>query len=197
MEREWGRLSVTRKIGILRLSHRHFRDQRMTTHVALSSRAFGCTSFAYTGEKDENLEKSLRDIVERWGGEFTVEYVESYRKYINNWKGQVVHLSMYGEDHRTTLRDLREFEEENLLIIVGGPKVPPPVYELSDYNTAIGHQPHSEIAAISVFLTDLLGSEVLYRKFPGAKVDIPPGLKAGRSKARSGSGDKDLSPESV
>lgn len=176
---------MVRKIGILRLSHRHFRDQRMTTHVALSSRAFGCTSFAYTGEKDENLEKSLRDIADRWGGEFKVEYVEGYRGYINSWIGKVVHLSMFGEDHRKTLHDLEKFKDEDLLIIVGGPKVPPPVYELSDFNTAIGHQPHSEIAAISVFLTDLLGSEVLYREFPGAKVDIPPGLKAGRSKMRS------------
>lgn len=176
---------MSRRIGILRLSHRHFRDQRITTHVALTARAFGCTTFAYTGDEDKSMEKSILDIADRFGGTFSVTYLDGYSKYIKNWSGKVVHLSMFGESHLETISDLQPFSDEDLLLIVGGPKVPPPVYELADFNTAIGHQPHSEIAAIAVFLADLVGSNTLYQEFPGAKVSIPPGSKANRSKMRT------------
>ena len=64
---------MSRKIEILRLDHRHYRDQRITSHVVLSSRAFGATSFVYSGERDENLEPSMSDVIKRWGGDFTID----------------------------------------------------------------------------------------------------------------------------
>ena len=42
--------------------------------------------------------------------------------------------------------------EDKILVIVGAEKVPREVYELADYNVAIGNQPHSEISALSVLL---------------------------------------------
>jgi tRNA (cytidine56-2'-O)-methyltransferase len=171
---------MTRKIGILRLDHREQRDQRITTHVGLTARGFGCSSFAYGGVKDENLEQSLTKVAQHWGGIFDVEYVTSISQYIKKWDGITVHLTMYGEHHKDTIRSLKKLPDENILIIVGGAKVPPYVYKLADFNTAIGLQPHSEISAIAIFLTDFLGSETLYQEFPNAKNKLSVGTKATR-----------------
>lgn len=168
---------MTRKIGILRLSHRHFRDQRMTTHVALTARALGADSFAYTGEHDINMENSLRDIVTRFGGNFSVTYLEGYAAYMKQWQGKKVHLTMYGENHRQTIAKLQDSKNKDLLIIVGGAKVPIPVYKLADYNTAIGHQPHSEIGAVAIFMTELLGTDKLYTVYPDAQFKVEPNSK--------------------
>ncbi|MCL2143761.1 MAG: tRNA (cytidine(56)-2'-O)-methyltransferase, partial [Methanomassiliicoccaceae archaeon] len=42
-----------------------------------------------------------------------------------------------------------------MLVIVGAEKVPPEVYERSDHNISVGNQPHSEIAALSIFLYEV------------------------------------------
>ena len=36
--------------------------------------------------------------------------------------------------------------------MVGAEKVPREIFEMADYNVAIGNQPHSEISALSVLL---------------------------------------------
>ena len=88
---------------------------------------------------------------------------------------------MYGENHYETIQEISQLPE-NLLLIVGGSKVPPYVYELADFNTAIGWQPHSEVAAIAVFLYGLLGSDLLYTHYSDAKISLDGmGSKARRS----------------
>ncbi len=173
-------MNNSRKIGILRLDHRVFRDQRISTHVGLTGRAFGCTSYAYTGEKDENLEQSLKRVSKRWGGELDVTYEQSATRYINSWDGLVVHLTMFGEHHKDTISTLKKFPDKDILLVVGGAKVPPKIYELADFNTAIGLQPHSEIAAIGIFLAEFLGTDVLYQKFPNAEISLGLGTKGTR-----------------
>ena len=42
--------------------------------------------------------------------------------------------------------------EDKILIVVGAEKVPREIYEMADYNVAVGNQPHSEISALSVLL---------------------------------------------
>jgi len=75
-----------------------------------------------------------------------------------------VHLTMYG----LHLDDvLPRIPRENLLVIVGAEKVPAEVYRLSDLNVAVGSQPHSEVAALAVFLDRLLEGEGLQREFKG------------------------------
>ena len=49
-------------IIILRLNHRIFRDKRITTHVALTARAFLADKIYYSGEKDSNLEQSITKV---------------------------------------------------------------------------------------------------------------------------------------
>ncbi|MDH5400953.1 MAG: tRNA (cytidine(56)-2'-O)-methyltransferase [Candidatus Heimdallarchaeota archaeon] len=170
-----------KEITILRLDHRQHRDQRMTTHLALISRALGVKNMLYTGERDTNLENSLDDVVKRWGGSFTINYIPGAKSFISNWKGITIHLTMYGEKHHETIQDIKLLEDP-ILIIVGGTKVPGYIYDIADFNTAVGWQPQSEAGAIAIFIHELLGSEMLYARYPNSSINIEgTGFKAERS----------------
>jgi tRNA (cytidine56-2'-O)-methyltransferase len=62
------------------------------------------------------------------------------------------------------------------MLIVGSQKVPREFYteQVSDYNVAIGNQPHSECASLAVFLDRYFQGKELARDFEGAKVKIVP-----------------------
>ncbi len=156
-------------VTVLRLGHRKERDKRITTHCALVARAFGAKKIILSGEKDESILKSVREAAQRWGGDFEVEYREDWKSVIKNFKGIRAHLSMYGEKPTAKLKKAR-----NMLVVIGAGKVPPEVYKLCDYNIAIGNQPHSEVAALAVFLMKVLGEKELWKKKSHAKVKIIP-----------------------
>ncbi|WP_148688936.1 tRNA (cytidine(56)-2'-O)-methyltransferase [Methanopyrus sp. SNP6] len=163
---------------VLRLGHRRERDKRITTHVCLTARAFGAASVLISGDHDESVIESVENVVDRWGGPFTVQWVKNWRRVIKDWKhsgGSVVHLTMYGLHVDDVIEELRE--ENELLVIVGAGKVPAEVFELSDYNVAIGHQPHSEVAALAVFLDRLYGGKELHREFERARLRVIPSEK--------------------
>jgi len=162
-------------ISVLRLDHRIERDKRITTHLALVARAFGADELIYTGDKDGNFEKRVEEINSEWGSSFSVRYASSWKKIVKEFKakGKVVHLTMYGERHIDKMNSLKSLGAD-LLIVVGGPKVPGELYDLADYNIAIGNQPHSEVGALSIFLYELLGNDFLYREFDNAKSRVVP-----------------------
>ena len=142
-----------KKIWVLRLTHRRERDKRVTTHLGLVARAFGATGMYYSGEKDSLLEEKIIDVSRRWRGNFKIMYVHSPAEIIKNWKREgnlVIHLTMYGIPLPSIINDIRS--HNNLLIIVGSEKVKRLYYELADYNISITVQPHSEIAALAIFL---------------------------------------------
>jgi tRNA (cytidine56-2'-O)-methyltransferase len=154
-------------ITILRLGHRLPRDERTTTHVALVARAFGAGRMVYSGQKDSGLECSVSRLVKSWGGDFSVRYEKNFRKIISECRGNnyvVVHLTMYGIPLPESLPTLKT-QDTRLLVIVGAESVPAEVYQLADFNIAITSQPHSEVAALAVFLDRLLDGSVLNRNF--------------------------------
>jgi tRNA (cytidine56-2'-O)-methyltransferase len=154
-------------VEILRLGHRISRDKRISTHVALVARAFGASKLYYTGQKDKSYEESVERVVKEFGGEFSIEHV---KKFENLFKGKtVVHLTMYGEDFR------KKEIKGDILVVVGGEKVPPEVYELADYNVGVTNQPHSEVGALAVFLDHL--SKNKYPEFKDGKVRVKPSAK--------------------
>lgn len=161
------------KITVLRLGHRHFRDQRLTSHVFLTARAFGATKVIYSGKKDKKLEDSINDITKRWGGPFSVKYEKNWKKVIRNFKGVKVHLTVYGLPIQNQVSKIREIKKD-LLVIVGGEKVPAEVYTFSDYNISIGNQPHSEVAALAVFLHEYFKGKELEKKFKKSKLRVIP-----------------------
>lgn len=157
-------------IAVLRIGHRIDRDKRITTHVALVARAFGADTIFIT-TKDEKIKKNIQSVCKRFGGDFQVETGLDPKKIIKSWKGTIVHLTMYGAelekavDHIDTDRDL--------LIIVGAEKVPPYFYEIADINVSVGNQPHSEVAALALFLDRYTKAAWLRKDFHGNIQIIP------------------------
>jgi len=150
-------------ITVLRLGHRPARDKRVTTHVALTARAFGADRILVS-TRDPALERTIRGVIERFGGPFEIQTGVPWRRVMKEWRGTKVHLTMYG----LPIDDvLPQVPREDLLVVVGAEKVPAEVYRLADLNVAVGNQPHSEVAALAVFLDRLLGGEGLRRAFRG------------------------------
>ncbi|MBS3816826.1 MAG: HDIG domain-containing protein [Candidatus Thermoplasmatota archaeon] len=134
--------------AVLRLGHRPGRDRRMTTHVGLTARAFGLEKM-YLPDLDSKLKETLGDVSDRFGGVFSIEEEKKWKELIENWEGDTVHLTMYG----SKIDDFfSENEIEDPLIVVGAEKVPKEVYDLVDHNVSVGNQPHSEVAALAVFM---------------------------------------------
>jgi len=79
---------------------------------------------------------------------------------------------MYGINIDDSINEIKSSGKDKL-IIIGGQKVPPDLYELADYNIAIGDQPHSEVAALSIFLDRLFDGKELRKEFNGRKRIIP------------------------
>lgn len=160
-------------IKVLRLGHRRGRDDRISTHVGLTARQWGADKVVYSGESDGNMIESQRDIIERWGGETEVEFREDWKKVIRDFEGLKVHLTMYGLKINDRLEALEEEWDEDILVVVGAEKVPRWVYTHVDYNISVGNQPHSEIAALAVFL-DRIQDEGLKEDFEGAEIEVEP-----------------------
>jgi tRNA (cytidine56-2'-O)-methyltransferase len=161
------------EIEVLRLGHRLPRDERISTHVALVARAFGARSITYSGQHDAGLEESVKKICETWGGPFKIKYNPDWRNLIKNFRGIKVHLTVYGEPLQNIIDNLRETPRD-VLIILGGPKVPSEVYQLADFNISITLQPHSEVSALSIFLHEFFRGKELMKTFENAKVRVIP-----------------------
>ncbi|NJE41630.1 tRNA (cytidine(56)-2'-O)-methyltransferase [Thermococcus sp. GR6] len=166
-------------IAVLRLGHRPERDKRITTHVALTARAFGADKIIIAAELDEHVKDSVEDVVERWGGPFEIEFNPSWKKVMREWKemgGIIAHLTMYGIHIDDAVPKIKEELKSgrDIMVIVGAEKVPKEVYEMADYNVAVGNQPHSEVAALAVFLDRLLNGAGLRKEFQNARLKIIP-----------------------
>ncbi len=154
------------EIVVLRLGHRMDRDKRVTTHVGLCARALGARGMLLTGS-DDSVVAGIRDVVDRWGGDFWIKERANWKNEIARWKesgGKVLHLTMYGANLPSVIDAIKA---DRLMVVVGAEKVPPELYRLADYNVAITNQPHSEIAALSVFLDRLQKGRELHADFAG------------------------------
>ena len=120
--------------------------------------------------KDQELEKSVEDVVERFGGDFCIKTGVKWKEVVSNFDGTVVHLTMYGIHIDEALPKI---PDSRLLIIVGAEKVPGEVYQLADFNIGVGNQPHSEVAALAIFMDRLQKGEGLQMEFKGNIRVIP------------------------
>ena len=145
------------KVVILRWGHRH-RDQRLTSHVALTARALGASGFVMADILDPKVKETVEKVVEAWGGDFYFEMGQPWKRVVKDWrsnKGVVVHLTAYGENIQTSdvMQRIRETKKD-VLVIVGSQKVPGNFFSeaVSDFNVAVGNQPHSEASSLAIFL---------------------------------------------
>ena len=140
----------------------------MTTHVALTARAFGAEGVILPDSAGQAA-RTTEDITDRFGGPFAVEQVTDPQRVVRAHDGPVVHLTMYGEPLEEVLSAVRSALETAMgLIVVGGGKVPGAVYDRADWNVAVGNQPHSEIAALAVCLDRLQAGRWADRRWTDA-----------------------------
>jgi tRNA (cytidine56-2'-O)-methyltransferase len=170
----------TTKVVILRWGHREERDKRLTSHVALTARAFGASGFILSDVKDEKLKTTIAKVAKNWGGKFNFEMGNPWKKTVELWRtkgGVIVHLTAYGENIQSSdvLHRIRA-EKKPVLVIVGSQKVPAAFFSeaVSDFNVAIGNQPHSECSSLAVFLDRFFGGNQLTMEFTSAKMRIVP-----------------------
>lgn len=159
------------------MGHRPPRDKRTTTHVALVARAFGAQGIIIAGSRDLELERRVKRVVEDWGGDFFIQTGKPWRGVVEEWRsqgGKLVHLTMYGLPLDEAMDELRG---KDLLVAVGAEKMPGEMFDLADYNLAVGSQPHSEVAALAVFLDRLFKGAELKKEFKGAKLRVIPSQK--------------------
>ncbi|HYA54069.1 MAG TPA: tRNA (cytidine(56)-2'-O)-methyltransferase, partial [Thermoplasmata archaeon] len=109
----------------------------------------------YLHPRDDALAERVSSVARKWGGTFEVVPTDDWKKLVNDFSGAVVHLTMYGLPLERCLPQLAR--ERRLLLVVGGAKVPADLYRRAKYNVAVGHQPHSEVAAVAVTLERILG----------------------------------------
>ncbi|HIH74058.1 MAG TPA: tRNA (cytidine(56)-2'-O)-methyltransferase [Methanosarcina sp.] len=166
-----------KRIVLLRLGHRPERDKRITTHVGLTARMLGAEGMLLASD-DHGIVQSLEDVVRRWGGDFYIKNNVNFKQEIRKWKeegGKVCHLSMYGVNLPDVTDELKKCDR--LMIVVGAEKVPPEIYQLADWNVAVGSQPHSEVAAVAITMDRIAEGEPLKKEFPGAELTIIPAEK--------------------
>lgn len=182
------------QVVVLRYGHRARRDERVTTHCCLVARAFGANSIIIVGPEDKGIIETMAKVRDKWGGSFSVRFAKSWREEMRLLKEQgfkIVHLTMYGKPIQNCIENIRAHEK--VAVVIGSQKVEIDVYKESDYNVAITKQPHSEIAALAVFLDWYFDSTELDKKFEGAKIvlgekDEKPKKKATKSKSTAKQG---------
>lgn len=172
---EWNMQRIT----VLRWGHR-FRDERLTTHVALTARAFGASEFILADVKDETIKSTIEKVVEQWGGLFNFRMDIPWKQAVREWKkndGVVVHLTAYGENIQTSdvLQRIKA-SGKDVMVIVGSQKVPSEFFseKVSDFNVAIGNQPHSECSSLAVFLDRFFEGKTLEKEFEDWKIKAEP-----------------------
>lgn len=172
-------LIMSERVDVLRLGYRKGRDPRITTHLALVARALGADGFLLAGDKDQEMFDNLNSVSERFGGRLDTDHVSGLshlRRHVENG-GVAVHLTMYGEPFRQAIPKVRR--DKPLLIVVGGAKVPGDVYKICQHNVAVGNQPHSEVAALALFMDAWFGESGSERHFDDARLVIE-GINGGK-----------------
>lgn len=167
------------EVIILRWGHR-LRDERLTTHIILTARALGASGVVVADVEDRDIEYTITKVLERWGGSFILKMGIPWKKAIEEWRnngGIVVHLTAYGENiEDSDVLNKIKCTNKDVMLLVGSQKVPAVFFseEISDFNVAIGNQPHSECSALAIFLDRFFNGQGLSKKYENAKIKIIP-----------------------
>ncbi|UCE29067.1 MAG: tRNA (cytidine(56)-2'-O)-methyltransferase [Candidatus Bathyarchaeota archaeon] len=177
------------KVVVLRWGHR-LRDKRLTTHVALTARALGASELVLADVRDGKIKEKIDGVSETWGGHFLFEMGVPWKQVVAKWRnkgGIVVHLTAYGENIQSSdVLQRVKATGKDVLVIVGSRKVPSEFFSkrVSDFNVAIGSQPHSECSGLAVFLDRFFEGEELSGEFKNSKMKIFP-QKHGKKMVKS------------
>jgi tRNA (cytidine56-2'-O)-methyltransferase len=168
------------KIVVLRWGHRLQRDARLTTHVALTARALCGSGFILSDIEDKSIQQTMEKLTGHWGGDFFFRMGTSWRSEVREWRrngGLVVHLTVYGENIQSSNVLARiKAQNKDIMVLVGSQKVPGEFYssEVSDFNVAVGNQPHSECSALAIFLDRFFEGKELAKVYDKAEIEVVP-----------------------
>ncbi len=160
---------------MLRYGHRAVRDERITSHCCLVARAFGARKIIVEGFEDGELKRTVESVNKSWGNGIELEFTEHWKPTLKKYKKlgyKVVHTTMYGLPLQDNITKIRTWKK--VLLVIGSQKVEKEVYELADLKVSITLQPHSEVAALAIFLHEYFGGQELRKKFSGGRLSIVP-----------------------
>ncbi|MDP6899763.1 MAG: tRNA (cytidine(56)-2'-O)-methyltransferase [Candidatus Thalassarchaeaceae archaeon] len=160
---------------VVRLGHRQQRDKRITSHLGLTARALGAQHFVLCGDQDQNVLDTLDDVTNNFGGNFNSEHQSKPMKWLKRFAndgGQIIHLTMYGQPYEEITPEIPK--DSPIAIVVGGAKVPGEIYKIANFNVSVGNQPHSEVAALALFMAEYMGGVAGSEHFSDAKLEIKP-----------------------
>jgi tRNA (cytidine56-2'-O)-methyltransferase len=168
------------RLSVLRLGHRRERDKRITSHLGLTARAFGADEVILSGEEDPSALETWNSVTERFGGNFECRYEAKPMGWLRRFSksGTIIHLTMYGEPWREAVQNISR--DAPIVVVVGGTKVPGELFKIADHNVSIGNQPHSEVAALAVFLESWVGTLDELTRFVGGEIEVIPSERAKR-----------------
>ncbi len=174
-------------IVVLRWGHRPERDARLTTHLALTARALGASGMILADKTDQKIKETMDNVTGNWGGNFFFEMGTRWTEAVKSWKEKgniTVHLTAYGEniENSSVLERIRA-SRKDVLVIVGSQKVPKEFFydSVSDFNVAIGNQPHSECSSLAIFLDRFFEGRELANEFGDAQIAIVPQRRGKRT----------------
>jgi len=172
--------SSSTRLSVLRLGQRRERDKRITSHLGLTARAFGADEVILSGEEDPSALETWNSVTERFGGNFECRYEAKPMRWLRRFSksGTIIHLTMYGEPWRETVQNISR--DAPIVVVVGGTKVPGELFKIADHNVSIGNQPHSEVAALAVFLESWVGTLDESTRFTGGEIEVIPSERAKR-----------------
>ena len=131
--------------------------------------------------EDSKVKETIKKVTHCWGGDFQFEMGQPWKRAVKEWKaknGVTVHLTAYGENIQTSdvMKRIRTTNKD-VLVIVGSQKVPAGFFSenISDFNVAVGNQPHSECSSLAIFLDRFFEGKTLSEDFVcnGKKKIVP------------------------
>jgi tRNA (cytidine56-2'-O)-methyltransferase len=146
----------------------------------LTARAFGADEVILAGEEDPSALETWNSVTEKFGGDFECRYEAKPMGWLRRFSknGTVIHLTMYGEPWREAVESIPR--DAPVVVVVGGTKVPGEIFRIADHNVSIGNQPHSEVAALAVFLESWMGPINESIRFAGGEIEVVPSERAKR-----------------
>ena len=144
--------------------------------ICLTARALGASSVVLTSsshEMNSKLKRFCNSVTNRWGGNFSVQFVSNWKSYIStktNYK--TVYLTRYGIPIQKQQYSIRSYK--NILLIISTDKERPELNKISDFNISITAQPHSSIASMAIFLNMYYAGRELSLNFSKAQYKVVP-----------------------
>src|SRR3990167_6227020 len=101
------------KVTVLRLGHRYSRDKRISTHIGLVSRAFGADELVFD-VTDTPVRESIEKINKIWGDCLKVDFITNWKKFLKDFQGDKIHLTMYGINVNDRIGRIRSSNKDKL-----------------------------------------------------------------------------------